>query len=273
MWKSLAILSLAALAASGCASRDTMRSLQAPAPAPQGMIRFETAHQYRDAVSLEWVGGVSQRSYIFAEPNQRVIRPIIQDALVNTGLSAGTNVRSRYGLQVLVSEAHGPSVGADYGSEFVATYTLLDRRSGDQVWQREIRTPGVGSFLALNEGDWQAAWFLDPVLLVYAGSLINPMNYFPFASDSAADRARRQGLHSSYGRAMNERFARERAARANYAAVETNVAAFLVAFASDNNVEMIPILPCWGSPEIEARKQEILAAGGRYTTDNCSVRR
>jgi hypothetical protein len=269
----LALSVLAAVAASGCASRDTMRALQAPAPAPQGMIRFETEHHYRDAIVVDWIGGISQRSYLFAEPNQRVIRPVVQDALIDTGLLASTNVRARYGLRILVTEAHGPSVGAEYDSEFVATYTLVDRQSGDQVWQREIRTPGVGAFLALNEYDWQAAWFLDPILAIYAVNLVNPVNYLPIASDSAADRARRQGLYGGEARAMNERFSRDRAARANYAAVETNVSAFLIAFAADNNVEMIPILPCYGTPEQEARKSEIMAAGGSYRTDDCRVQR
>ena len=103
---------LALLAAGGCASRDTMRALQAPAPPPQGMIRFEEQHRYRDAVSLEWIGGVSQRSYIFAEPNQRIIRPALQTALEDTGLMAGTSVRSRYGLRVLVNEADADEIGA-----------------------------------------------------------------------------------------------------------------------------------------------------------------
>jgi len=278
----LAISMMAALAAGGCASRDTMRALQAPAASPTGMIRFDTAHRYRDAVSLEWVGGVSQRSYIFAEPNQRVIRPILQNALEDSGMAAGTNVRARYGLQVLVSNADGAELGADFDSEMAATYTLFDRQSGEQIWQREIRTPGVGYFLAFNETDWQMAWFIDPILAVY--NVANPFNYTAFASDSAADRVRVRGeamdrarmqrvVHGRYGQALEERGGRARAARANYAAIETNVSAFLVAFAADNNVELIPIFPCHGSPEIEARKLEIVSRGGAYTTDDCTVRR
>ncbi len=170
----LTVSVLALLAAGGCASRDTMRALQAPATPPQGMIHFEESHQYRDAIALEWVGGVSQRSYVFAEPNQRVIQPIIASALEDTGLLAGTTVRSTYGLRVLVSEAQADEIGADFSSEMAATYTLVDRATGQEIWQREIRTPGAGYFLAFNETDWQAAWFIDPIVAVY--NVANPWN-------------------------------------------------------------------------------------------------
>jgi hypothetical protein len=278
----LALSVLAAVAASGCASRDTMRALQAPQAAPLGAIEFENEHEYRDAVVIDWIGGVSQWSYVFAEPNQRVMRPILQEALNESGLGAGTNVRARYGLRVDVSEANGPEVGADYDSQLVATYVLTDRAEGREVWRREIATPGVGHFLLFNESDWQTAWFIDPILAVY--NVANPYNYFAFASNSAADNARDRGaaaqrearqrvVGGSHDSAMVERFGPQRAARANYAAVRTNVSAFLVAFAADNDVEMIPILPCWGTPEQEARKAEIMAAGGRFRTDDCSIGR
>jgi hypothetical protein len=51
------------------------------------------------------------------------------------------------------------------------------------------------------------------------------------------------------------------------------VAEFLMAFASDHGIDMIPILPCWGSPEVEALKLEIRASGGVYATDDCAVPR
>jgi hypothetical protein len=262
---------LAAIAVSGCASRDSLRALQTPAPAPQGVIAFNDSHAFRDAVAVEWIGGVSRWSYVMAEPNQRVIRPILQDALADSGLAAGTNLRARYGLRMDVAEARGPDVGAEYESELVATYVMVERSTGQEVWRREIATPGVGYFLSFNESDWQTAWFLDPILAVY--NVANPLNYVPFASNRAADRARRQGLHGGHTRATIERFGPERAARANYAAVRTNISAFLVAFAADNQVEMIPILPCWGSPEEEARKVEIMASGGSFRSDDCRVGR
>lgn len=186
--RSLLAVSMLALMAAGCASRDTMRALQTPAPMPQGVIRFDNGSQFRDAVVVEWIGGVSRQSYIFAEPNQRVIRPILQDALADSGLAASTTVRARYGLQVDITEADGPTVGAHYDSEMIANYVLVDRRDGSEIWRREIRTPGTGYFLMFNESDWQTAWFLDPITAVY--NVANPLNYVALASNSAADRAR-----------------------------------------------------------------------------------
>jgi hypothetical protein len=182
-----ALSMIAAVAVSGCASRDTMRALQVPQPAPRGAIQFENHHEYRDAVVIDWIGGVSQWSYVFAEPNQRVMRPIVQDALNESGLAAGTNVRARYGLRIEVSEADGPEIGAQYDSTLVATYVLIDRADGAEVWRREIATPGVSHFLLFNERDWQTAWFLDPIWAVY--DVANPFNYLALASNSAADNA------------------------------------------------------------------------------------
>lgn len=267
----LAVSMIALLGAGGCASRDTLRALQTPAPAPRGLVRFEYEHPYRDAIVIEWVGGVSQQSYLFAEPNQRVIRGILQSALADAGAAAGTSVRARYGLRVEVTEAQGPDAGADFRAELAATYILVDRTSGGEVWRREVRTPGVGYFLAFNESDWQTAWFIDPILA--AVEVGNPFNFLPFASNSAADRAQEQGLYGDHARARAERFGPARAARANYAATATNVNGFLVAFAADNKIELIPVLPCWGSAEVEARKQALLASGRAFTTDNCMVRR
>lgn len=278
----LALSMMAAVAASGCASRDTLRALQAPQEAPRGAVYFENGNEYRDAIVVDWIGGVSQWSYVFAEPNQRVMRPIVQRALDESGLAAGTNVRARYGLRIDVAEANGPEVGAEYDSQLVATYILVDRADGREIWRREIATPGVGHFLLFNEDDWQTAWFIDPIMAAY--SVGNPLNYFGFASNSAADNATRRELAverearqrvvgGSHDRSMMERFGPRRAARANHAAVRTNVSAFLVAFAADNEVDLVPILPCWGTPEQEAQKREIMASGGRFRTDACNVRR
>lgn len=277
----LTLTLLGAVAATGCASRDTMRALQTPPSAPQGMIAFDNDHQFRDAIAIDWVGGVSRRSYLFSEPNQRVIRPIVQTALDDSGLGAGTNVRARYGLRVMVDDADGPDVGADFESTMAATYVLVDRATGAEVWRREIVTPGASHFLAFNEADWHTAWFVDPVLAVY--TVVNPFNYLPFASDSAADRARRdtedmqramhQQLVSGVTYGGVDRMGHSRAARANYAATRMNISAFLIAFAADQQVEMTPILPCWGSPEEEALKAELMAAGRVFRTDDCRVRR
>lgn len=266
-----AVSMIALLGVGGCASRESLRALQTPAPAPHGLMRFEREHPYRDAIVLEWVGGVSQQSYLFAEPNQRVIRGIVQSALADSGAAAGTSIRARYGLRVEVTEAQGPSAGADAHAELAATYILVDRASDAEVWRREVRTPGVGYFLAFNESDWQTAWFIDPILA--AVEVGNPFNFLPFASNSAADHAQDQGLYGDHARARAERFGPARAARANYAATATNVNGFLVAFAADHDIELIPVLPCWGSAEVEAKKRALLASGRSFATDNCAVGR
>jgi hypothetical protein len=264
----LALTTLAALAA-GCATRGDLQVAQSHDPVAQGVVRFDEGQEYRGAVALESIGGVSRKSYLFAEPNQRVIRPIVEDALANSGLQAAAGQNARYNLRIEVGHARGPHVGATYNADFAATYIMVNRATGAEVWRREIRSPGVATFLASNEGDAPRAWSMRRISAVVVAA--NPMNFFPFASDSAADRARTEGARSGYAHASAERNGAERAAHANYAAVAANVATFLEAFAVDNGVQVIPVFPCHGSPEVEAQKAQLQAAGRTFVTDTCPV--
>jgi hypothetical protein len=103
----LAFASVAAITLAGCASTETTRDLQTPRAAPSASILFPAEHRLRDSVTLEWIGGLSQHSYLMAKPNQSVLRPLIENALENSGLQASTPIRARYGLRVLVEDADG----------------------------------------------------------------------------------------------------------------------------------------------------------------------
>lgn len=163
-------VALLAVALAGCASRAEMRAVQTPPPAPTTAMLAPYEHPLRDAVALEWIGGVSQGSYLFAEPNQDVIRPVVKRALRETGLLAGTPVRARYGLRIEVTEAHGPAPGADFRASMAAIYTLVDRASGQVLFQTTVDSTGKAPFLGLNEQDLRESLDRSGKLL----SVVNP---------------------------------------------------------------------------------------------------
>ncbi|MBI1186968.1 MAG: hypothetical protein GC206_06480 [Alphaproteobacteria bacterium] len=329
-----------AAALAGCvASREEARQLQAPPRAAQALILFPDHHELRGAVALDWIDGVSQHSYVLAEPNQSVMRPLIERALSASGLKARTPVRARYGLQVTVDNARGPGVGTDMHAALGATYVIVERATGREVFRHRTATAGRAAFLKPNEDDLRRGtqrslmliravnhagvplaafdlfWDFDPTVvgqsdlwdghqgqwwdpidynewsqgdwnefweiyryatlaslvigpLSVGAEIVNPLNFTPFASDSAAARARR-GDAGGIAQARRERDGRDRAARAINRAAAANVTAFLVALSAAEDVAPVPLLPCWGSPAVEAFKAALQAQGRTFRTDDC----
>ncbi|NWG52109.1 MAG: hypothetical protein HXY28_00155 [Hydrogenophilaceae bacterium] len=336
----LFIVPVLVAALAGCvASREEARRLQAPPRAPQALILFPDRHELRGSVALEWIDGVSQHSYVLAEPNQSVMRPLIRRALEASGLLARTPVRARYGLRVTVDSAEGPMLGTDMRASLGATYVIVERATGREVFRRRVSTGGEAAFLKPNEDDLRRGaqrtltllravnhagvplaafdlfWDFDPTVVgqgdlwdghqgqwwapidydewsqgdwnefweIYryatlaslvigpatvGAEIVNPLNFTPFASDSAAARARR-GDAGGIAQARRERDGRDRAARAIHRATAANVTAFLAALSEQEGVAPVPLVPCWGSPAVEALKAALLAQGRLFRTDDC----
>ncbi len=162
--RSAVFASVAAFALVGCASTTTTRAVQSHRTAPAHKVLFPLNNELRDAVDLEWIGGASQHSYLFAEPNGKVLRQTIEKALEKSGLQAGTPIRARYGLRVLVSEAKGPHAGVGSQARLTATYTIVERATGQEVFRQTVQTEGTSIFLGLNENDLKLAWDISAPL-------------------------------------------------------------------------------------------------------------
>lgn len=321
MKKAVVATMIAALATSACATREQARELQMPAAAPTALVIFPEDNRFRDAVVLEFVGGVSQHSYVFAEPNGAIIRTLLNRAMRNAGIAAGTPTRARYGLRVYVTNADGPNIGGQFDAGLSATYVIVDRRTQAEVFRSAIDAEGASRFLRLHEGDLRTAtqrsWtgiratadaglgaaVADIVLdeadrgsdysawsdadwdrfgQVYSQSIvaaavlgpvsvgaefINPWNFLPWADDEAA-----AGAHS-VPHNHEGRIGSDRAAHANYRAAAASVSGFLLALVEDQNIDLVPILPCYGDAEMDALKRALLASGRAWQSDACNVRR
>ena len=131
--RSFVYASAALMALAGCASTSQTREMQAPRLAPTSSVLFPIQNEYRDAVVLEWIGGVDQYSYVLQKIDQEMLRPLIARALNASGLAAATPVRARYGLRVTVTDVDGAHV-ASTTAHMVATYSIVERRTGREVF-------------------------------------------------------------------------------------------------------------------------------------------
>jgi hypothetical protein len=62
-------------------------------------------------------------------------------------------VRARYGLRVTVDRAEGPMFGADMRAALGATYVIVERATGREVFRHRAATGGEAAFLKPNEDD------------------------------------------------------------------------------------------------------------------------
>ena len=161
---SFAIVSLAACANTQSVKSATMGSpifmsedvtieRQRPSMPNTVELNWDGSDRLYGAVTIDYISGMSQRAYLFEEPNQTVFRPMLTWALSRADLQAPTNLAARYGLQIEFSELDSDFLGADLAGKTTATYRLVDRKLGTTVYENEISSNYVALNPRLNEDD------------------------------------------------------------------------------------------------------------------------
>lgn len=118
------------------------------------------------SVTLDYISGLSQRSYFFAEPNQSVYRPMLNWSLKRAGLQAPTLTAARYGLQVEFTEVDTQVFGTSLAGRSTAIYRLVDRSSGQIVYEDVVQSNFLAIQPGLNEDDANTAYSISkPPLL------------------------------------------------------------------------------------------------------------
>ncbi len=110
------------------------------------------------SVIVDYVEGMSQRSYLFSKPNQSVYRPMLEAALARSGLLARTPAEARYALQVSFAELRANDVGLDFAGHSRATYRLVNRRTGEKVFETSVEARFLATYPRLNESDFALAY-------------------------------------------------------------------------------------------------------------------
>lgn len=121
-------------------------------------VRWHEEDRLMHGVELDYIGGMSQRDYLFEEPNQALFRPMVSDALKSSRLQARTAAGARYALQIEFHELKSDAFGRHFAGRTNATYRLVDRRSGLPVYENTIRSSFLAEYPGLNEKDASFAY-------------------------------------------------------------------------------------------------------------------
>lgn len=144
----------------GCASQATRIKLQQPPQPTARAFEIPFNHRLKNAVVIDYVSGMSQHSYFFAEANQSAFRPMLQQVLERSGMAARTPLAGRYGLQVEFQDLRGSFFGTDFDSRSRAVYRIVERATGQVVFEDVVDAGFKARYVGLVEEDFAAAYWL-----------------------------------------------------------------------------------------------------------------
>ena len=131
---------------------------QRPALPVTHYIRWNPGDRLMHGLELDYISGMSQRDYLFEEPNQGLFRPMVDSSLKGSGLEAKTAAGARYALQIEFHELKSDAFGRHFAGTTSATYRVVDRRTGQPVYENLIRSSFLAEYPGLNEDDASFAY-------------------------------------------------------------------------------------------------------------------
>jgi hypothetical protein len=121
-------------------------------------IRWNDGDRLQHSIELDYISGMSQRDYLFEEPNQGLFRPMVDQAIINSSLKARTAVGARYALQIEFHDLDSKAFGRHFAGKTKATYRVVDRRTGQPVYENIIRSNFIAEYPGINEDDASFAY-------------------------------------------------------------------------------------------------------------------
>lgn len=268
----LGLVAVSSLGLASCASHQTALALQSPPVANALTFSVPPTHPLAHTVVLDYISGMSQHSFWFAEANQKAFRPQVEKLLVESGMMAPTPVAARYGLQIEFVDLKGSVFGTDFDSRSRAIYRIVDRRTGRVAFSSTVDAGFSARFVGLNEDDAVLAYSVIGAPLV-AASIASPSNYI--ASPNTFGRNARVRAHAREGDLATQGFgARDgltRAKQADFQMMKQSLAKFVLALSTQQRIPMTKILPCLDNPDIDREKADLARRGMRWTEDNCEL--
>ena len=115
-------------------------------------------NRFYQSVVVDYVTGMDQHSYLFGKANQLAYRPLLERLLIETGMQAPTPLAARYGLRVEFKDLEGSAIGTDFTARSIAVYRIVNRMTGETVFEREVPAQFTAIFPGLNEHDFALAY-------------------------------------------------------------------------------------------------------------------
>jgi hypothetical protein len=121
-------------------------------------VKWLTDDRLQYAVELDYVSGMSQRDYLFEEPNQELFVPMVRGLLAQSGLQAKSGAGARYALQIEFQDIDTDAFGRNFVGKTDAIYRLVDRYTGATVYENMIGSRFIAKYPGLNEDDASFAY-------------------------------------------------------------------------------------------------------------------
>lgn len=290
----------------GCASQATRIKLQQPPQPTARAFEIPFNHRLKNAVVIDYVSGMSQHSYFFAEANQSAFRPMLQQVLERSGMAARTPLAGRYGLQVEFQDLRGSFFGIDFDSRSRAVYRIVERATGQVVFEDVVDAGFKARYVGLVEEDFAAAYWLTlGVAAVSLGQVVEadalsrpqawrrayqaslwstlfaplslalPTNLV--AGNDFSGRARPPRPHMAHGDLSTEGYGARngftRGQQADHQMMRQSIAKFVMALSDQQNIPLTVILPCDHNIEVENLKVELSWRGIPYQGEDCRMQR
>lgn len=298
----IAVAIAALLVTGGCASQATRVALQRPDHPTGQAFRIPDHHALKGAVVVDYISGMSQYSFWFAEANQNQFRPMLETALDRSGMLAKSPAAARYALQIEFIDLRGSFFGADFDSRSRAIYRIVERRSGAVISEQTVDAGFMLGYVGLVEEDAAAAYWLTMGVAAvglahYAGasdqstawrqayqatlwstlfvplSLANPFNYIAgndfFGQRSVPRPHVLNGDLSTEG--YGARNGRVRGVQADKQMMRQSIAKFVMGLAAEQDIPLTVILPCAYNREVENIKVDLSVRGIPYAGESCRM--
>ena len=121
-------------------------------------VKWSADDRLQYSVELDYISGMSQRDYLFEEPNQELFKPMVGSLLAQSGLQAKSGAGARYALQIEFSDLDTDSFGRHFVGRTDAVYRLVDRHTGQVVYENSIGSRFIAKYPGLNEDDASFAY-------------------------------------------------------------------------------------------------------------------
>lgn len=133
-------------------------ALQRPNLPNTAYVAWTPTDRLYHSVVVDFVEGMSQRSYLFSKPNQDSYSKMLLPALRDSGLLARSPSEARYALQVSFEDINANAIGGDFVGQSKANYKLVNRRTGEVIFSTNVESRFVAVYPRLNERDFSKAY-------------------------------------------------------------------------------------------------------------------
>ncbi|MBU1286368.1 MAG: hypothetical protein KJ871_01445 [Alphaproteobacteria bacterium] len=148
----------AAMGLPGFMSQADTLEMQRPVLPVTHYVKWYAEDRLQYSIQLDYISGMSQRDYLFEEPNQEMFLPMVRQALYQTGLGAKSGAGARYALQIEFLDLDADAFGRNFAGKTNAIYRLVDRRTNETVYENTIGSRFVAKYPGLNEDDASFAY-------------------------------------------------------------------------------------------------------------------